>query len=50
MKHENLSLCEKMMMMPSFQSHICVFMNENPHVLEQLITVFNYYLFWIWLK
>ena len=27
-----------------FQSHICVFMNENSCVLEQLITNINYYL------
>ena len=27
-----------------FQSHICVFMNENSHVLEQLITNINNYL------
>ena len=27
-----------------FQSHICVFLNENSHVLEQLITNINYYL------
>ena len=27
-----------------FLSHICAFMNENSHFLEQLITNINYYL------